>query len=296
MPASFIKVLRAAAGGIGLAAAFMTGIAECQALPQAAEPPRTETVCEIIAREARTRDLPPHYLARLIWKESLFNPRAVSPKGAQGIAQFLPSTAEERGLLDPFHAGEALTASALLLSDLRHDLGNLGLAAAAYNAGTERVRRWLEGRGTLPAETRDYVLAITGRPATDWTSAQAQHEIPPIGTGSFITDCVTFATRGADRVAIRATRAESKPKWQPWGSQIAGATSETVALAMFERIRSRHPELLSAHAPLVIRKRNPGMGPKPIANVRIGQATRAEAERFCSRLSAKGIACVPLKN
>jgi hypothetical protein len=69
-----------------------------------------------------------------------------------------------------------------------------------------------------------------------------------------------------------------------------------VALAMFERIRSRHPELLGAYEPLVIRKRNPGMGPKPIANVRIGQATRAEAELFCSRLSARGVACVALKN
>ena len=142
----------------------------------------------------------------------------------------------------------------------------------------------------------DYVLAITGRPAKDWTAARAQHEIPPLGPARFVTDCVTFASRGAERVVIRATTADSKPKWQPWGSQIAGAASETVALAMFERIRSRHPELLSAYAPLVIRKRNPGMGPKPIANVRIGQATRAEAERLCSRLSAKGIACVALKN
>src|SRR5690606_17190281 len=61
-----------------------------------------EDVCRIIAREASRRVLPPDFLARLIWRESLFDPNAVSPKGAQGIAQFMPGTARERGLADPF--------------------------------------------------------------------------------------------------------------------------------------------------------------------------------------------------
>jgi hypothetical protein len=297
MVIAYLKAWRFVPGAAGLAAALTIGAAEATALPQAAKPLKTATVCEIISREAQTRGLPPHYFARLIWKESLFDPQAVSPKGAQGIAQFMPATAAERGLADPFQPGEALPASALLLSELRETLGNLGLAAAAYNAGMERVRKWLDGHGTLPAETRDYVLSITGRPAKDWTGTQAEHPIPPIGTGSFVTDCVKFASRGADRFELRERTAKAnEPKRPPWGAQIAGAPSQAVALAMFERIRSRHPELLGAYEPLVVRKRNPGMGPKPIANVRIGQATRAEAELFCSRLSAKGVACVALKN
>src|SRR5262245_30023186 len=51
-----------------------------------------EDICRIIAREAHRRALPPDYLARLIWRESLFDPNAVSPKGALGIAQFMPGT------------------------------------------------------------------------------------------------------------------------------------------------------------------------------------------------------------
>src|SRR5690606_41926809 len=60
---------------------------------------------------------------------------AVSYKGAQGIAQFMPGTAEERGLADPFEPKSAIGHSASLLTDLRREFGNFGLAAAAYNAG-----------------------------------------------------------------------------------------------------------------------------------------------------------------
>src|SRR5437870_3050543 len=81
---------------------------------------------------------------------------------AQGIAQFMPGTAAERRLLDPFDPVQALPKSAEFLRELREQLGNLGLAAAAYNAGPQRVRDWLSGARPLPAETHNYVLAVTG--------------------------------------------------------------------------------------------------------------------------------------
>ena len=77
--------------------------------------------------------------------------RAVSAKGAQGIAQFMPQTADFRGLADPFDPIEALHNSASYLRDLRERFGNLGLAAAGYNAGPGRVSAWLAGR-RAPAE------------------------------------------------------------------------------------------------------------------------------------------------
>ena len=133
-----------------------------------------EDVCRIIAREARRRVLPPDFLARLIWRESLFDPNAISPKGAQGIAQFMPGTARERGLADPFVPHEALQASAYLLADLRDRFGNLGLAAAAYNAGPNAVAKWRAGTNILPVETQDYVMFITGRAVDDWSRARRQ--------------------------------------------------------------------------------------------------------------------------
>jgi soluble lytic murein transglycosylase-like protein len=101
-------------------------------------------------------------LPGLIWRESLFDPDAVSHKGAEGIAQFMPGTAEERGLADAFDPAQAIAASAAFLSDLYAQFGSLGLAAAAYNAGPTRIETWLSGAGTLPLETQEYVHFVIG--------------------------------------------------------------------------------------------------------------------------------------
>jgi hypothetical protein len=282
-----------------LLALMLSAVLCCNlASPAAAVPPpvkqsHARTICEIVFREAQLRSLPASYFVRLIWKESRFDPQAVSPKGAQGIAQFMPETAKLRGLSDPFRPAEALQASAHLLAELTGIFGNLGLAAAAYNAGKDRVRDWLDGRRSLPAETLDYVFSITGRPASDWSRLDARYAIPPLGQGNSLIDCVRFASRAGNR-AIPVAKASGT--WKPWGSQLAGAPSEAVALAMFDRIRARHADLLGGLTPLVIRKRNLGMGLRPIANVRIGASSRAEAERFCAKLLKKQVACVVMRN
>jgi hypothetical protein len=123
--------------------------------------------------------LPLDFFVRLIWRESAFRPGVIGPvtrngERAEGIAQFMPATAFERGLFDPFNANEALQKSGALLAELRNEFGNVGLAAAAYNAGPQRVRDFLAGSCDLPVETRNYVLAIAGRPVEDWkTQAQS---------------------------------------------------------------------------------------------------------------------------
>ena len=94
-----------------------------------------------------------------------------------GIAQFMPKTANERGLANPFDPEEAIPKSAELLADLKQRFGNLGLAAAAYNAGPARVANWLVGHGNLPAETGDYVLTITRHPVQDWIGDAAAETI-----------------------------------------------------------------------------------------------------------------------
>jgi soluble lytic murein transglycosylase-like protein len=97
--------------------------------------PFVDIVCPIMQQQAESRGLPPMAFVRLIWRESRFNPSAVSPKGAQGIAQFMPGTAIDRGLDNPFEPKSAIMHSASLLADLLREFGNFGLAAAAYNAG-----------------------------------------------------------------------------------------------------------------------------------------------------------------
>ncbi len=97
-------------------------------------------------------------LAAQLMAESNFNPFAVSPAGAQGIAQFIPSTAASYGLADPFDPAEAMDAQAHLMSDLIRQLGSPQLALAAYNAGPAPV----EACHCVPAypETQAYVSRI----------------------------------------------------------------------------------------------------------------------------------------
>ncbi len=115
------------------------------------------SICKLAESEAHAQKLDPSFFVRLLWRESLFDPNVVSYKGAQGIAQFMPGTAQRRALKDPFDPVEAVKASAAYLADLKTQFGNLGLAASAYNAGEQRVSDWLAGKGGLPEETRDYV-------------------------------------------------------------------------------------------------------------------------------------------
>jgi hypothetical protein len=131
-----------------------------------------DEICRMIERAAAEEALPPEFLARLIWQESRFDPQAVSPVGAQGIAQFMPRTANGRGLANPFDALPALFESAEYLAELRRQFGNLGLAAAAYNAGPKRLQDWLARRGGVSAETRNYVQLITGHPLEAWAAAE----------------------------------------------------------------------------------------------------------------------------
>ncbi len=137
----------------------------------------TEEICDTLTKSAQINDLPAPFFIRLLFQESRFNPAVISTAGAQGIAQFMPETATDMGLVNPFDPAQAIPASARLLNSLLRQFGNLGLAAAAYNAGPKRVIDWLssKGKGKLPEETQGYVKIITGKPVENWSSADARH-------------------------------------------------------------------------------------------------------------------------
>jgi hypothetical protein len=125
-------------------------------------------LCNALLTAAEDNDLPAAFFANLIWQESRLRDNAVSPKGALGIAQFMPQVAAKNGLENPLDPLQALPASARLLRTLRDQFRNLGYVAAAYNAGAGRVDDWLEHGRTLPRETRGYVLSVTGHSAEEW--------------------------------------------------------------------------------------------------------------------------------
>jgi soluble lytic murein transglycosylase-like protein len=99
-------------------------------------------------------------LAAQLYVESNFNPYAVSPAGARGIAQFMPGTARSYGLADPEDAPAAIDAQAHLMRDLLRRFSSVALALAAYNAGPGAVERC----GCVPpiTETQSYVARILG--------------------------------------------------------------------------------------------------------------------------------------
>ena len=130
-----------------------------------------DDVCGALLTSAQDNGLPVAFFANLIWQESRLRDDAVSPKGALGIAQFMPQVAAESGLDNPFDPLQALSASARLLHALRDQFGNLGFAAAAYNAGAKRVNEWLQRGRTLPRETRGYVIDVTGQSVEQWQKA-----------------------------------------------------------------------------------------------------------------------------
>lgn len=247
--------------------------------------------CPVIEQEARKNALPVEFFTRLIWRESRFDPNAISPAGAQGVAQFMPGTASSRGLFDPFMPAEALRESASYLHELLQSFGNLGLAAAAYNAGAGRVARWLAGQEELPSETIDYVFAITGHAVTDWTTK-------PIPDLSSEHSCTAVVAQLKIKLQPWSAPFESplhNPAWKPWGIQLAGNWHLGLLLASFERIRRLHPSVIGEAKPYIFRTHLLG---GRVANfaVRIVKDSRQEADRFCTRLEAAGVACAVLRN
>jgi hypothetical protein len=246
-------------------------------------------ICALIEQAAVAHRVPPEFMARLIWKESRFDVKALSPKGAQGVAQFMPGTAELRGLADPWDAEQAIFASAHYLADLRRRFGNLGLAAAAYNSGEARVERWLKGETGLPYETRNYVQSITYRPA-DWfraTGREVEHR--PLDDGrAFGEACARLPV-----MKTRAGPADALAR-APWGVQIAANLTRDGALRSFERFKDRYPALLEGRAAVIVRNRHrlraPGFA------LRIGAESRQAAARLCGQLRAAGAACAVMRN
>jgi hypothetical protein len=134
--------------------------------------PEIQAICNVVDRAAAANRLQPGFLARLLWLESRFRADATSVAGAIGIAQFMPLTAAHRGLADPRQPGPAVAEAARMLAELTSRFGNIGLAAAAYNAGAGRVAQWLRGANELAAETRNYVRIVTGRDVDTWAAAR----------------------------------------------------------------------------------------------------------------------------
>jgi soluble lytic murein transglycosylase-like protein len=249
-------------------------------------------LCSVLEKFAIASDIPPAFFARLIWRESLFRPEAISPKGAEGIAQFMPGTARQRGLQNSFDVIDALEASAGYLEELRIRFGNLGFAAAAYNAGEQGLARFLQS-GRLPIETRDYVFAITGNLAETWRDNPPDLAAPQLDEKkSFQEACLTLAETRRMNEPVLAKSAD----WAPWGVQLAAHYRPAVVDRLFTRAIDSLPAPLNAERALVVRQRGGNFGSRPRYAARIGRETRGDATKLCNQIRAAGVPCTVFKN
>ena len=264
-----------------------------------------EAMCLMIESAARANDLPLEFFARVIWQESRFQSDAVGPvtrsgQRAQGIAQFMPGTANERRLLDPFDPVQALPKSAEFLSELRQQFGNLGLAAAAYNAGPRRVQDWLAGSGPMPQETRNYVIAITGTSVDDWASAAKNGS----KNGKTLDRAPTSSCRELMALLKRApnpfvTQLEQHVKLgadRLWGVQLAAGFNRDKALAMYSRAMRQLSAVIGDRDPSLLGTMLRSRGTRIFYQVRIGSDTRPAADDLCNRIRRAGGACFVLRN
>jgi hypothetical protein len=267
---------RAAAGAV---LALALALAPAAARPSGEEGAGVGRICDLIEETAGAHALDPAFLARLIWRESRFDRRALSPAGAQGIAR-------ARGLDDPWDPGQAIPASAAYLADLRRAFGNWGLAAAAYNGGPGRVERFLAG-ARLPLETVRYVRAVTFRPVEWFLAPGRELEARPLDPDR------PFGAACRD-LPVMQTRAVLDVNAFPWGVQVAGAQSAGAARRALDRLAGRFPSLLGEREGVVMRRRRGRIASPWVA--RIAAPDRREAVLVCARLKRRGVPCVVLRN
>ena len=260
-----------------------------------------EAICLMVESAARASDLPLEFFARVIWQESRFQSNAVGPmtrsgQHAEGIAQFMPGTASERRLLDPFDPVQALPKSAEFLAELRSQFGNLGLAAAAYNAGPRRVQDWLAGKGAMPQETRNYVIAITGSSVDDWAGAGKGGKTPDAAPATTCRDLMALLKRAPNPFVAQLEQHVKLAAAKLWGVQLAAGFDRNKALAMYARAMKHLSGVVGDQDPSLLASVQRTRGAHMFYMVRIGADTRPAADDICGRIRKAGGACFVLRN
>ena len=267
----------------------------------AADTDTREAMCLMIESAAKAADLPLEFFARVIWQESRFQSDAVGPvtrsgQRAQGIAQFMPGTASERRLLDPFDPVQALPKSAEFLNELRGQFGNLGLAAAAYNAGPRRVQEWLAGSGGMPQETRNYVAAITGSTVDDWAAAGKSGKMPDRTPATSCRELMALLKRAPNPFVTQLEQHVKLGAARHGACSSPPASDRDKALAMYARAMKRLSAVIGDQDPSLLGSVMRSRGTRTFYQVRIGADTRPAADDLCNRIRRAGGACFVLRN
>ncbi len=250
--------------------------------------------CNAIEIFSKRHGLNTGFFARLIWQESRFDPNALSPANARGIAQFIPSTARIRGLKDPYNPADALEHSAQYLAEMVRRYGNEGMAAIGYNGGERRAEGFLEGKG-LAQETVNYVPIITGLSAEQWRDAPPEnHDFGLAPDKSFYTACSEMA-RNRKLTPIKRVK-PAPPPIKPWGVQLGFGTSKKSAQAKIRNLTANCSGQVRREKLDLVYVKNRVSGRKGYYFGRIGRNTRQGAQKLCTSLKRQRCACLVVQN
>ena len=248
--------------------------------------------CQMLERSARRHFLDPGFFARLIWQESRFDPNALSPANARGIAQFIDSTAALRGLRDSYNPAESLERSAQYLSFLTQEFGNAGMAAVAYNGGEGRAAGFLAGTGGLAGETIDYVQIITGLTAETWRDAPPKaHDFRLAKDAAFLPACIDLA-RNRKLSAFPAP----KTRFAPWGVQIGFGKTKAASQASATRMTRGCSALVRDQRLDFVPVKNRVTGRAGYFMARVGRSSQDKAVALCREMRRQNCVCRVYKN
>ena len=248
--------------------------------------------CQLIETVSTRHKLDTDFFTRLIWQESRFDPFAKSHANALGIAQFIRSTADLRGLSDPFNPADALEHSAHYLAEMTNRYGNIGLAGVGYNGGERRAEGLIDGTGDLAQETVDYVRIITGTDHQTWVSEPPK--VLDLGLDQnkkFRAACQALAQK---RRLSPPPRTE--PALKPWGVQLAFGTSKQSAKSKYTTRTKQCRPLLQDEQPDYLFEKSRASRLKGYYFARIGRDTNKSAWEFCNQLKASGCLCAVFRN
>ena len=247
--------------------------------------------CNAIKVFSERHGLNTDFFARLIWQESRFDPNALSPANARGIAQFIPSTAALRGLKDPYNPADALAHSAQYLAEMVQRFGNEGMAAIGYNGGERRAQGFLEGKG-LARETVNYVPIITGLNAEDWRDGKPRVvDMRLSKETAFLPACYRMAQKRRITPLARPEPALAK-----WGVQLAFGTSRKSAQAAYTQRARACRGVIGKERPDYVNVKHRASGKKGYVMARLGRSTRKGADQLCAQLRRAGCICAVYAN
>ena len=251
-------------------------------------------LCTLIETAATDNGLPVGFFTRLIWKESRFRHDAVSPKGAQGIAQFMPGTALERGLDDPFDARSGdpgvRKPSRRPEAPLRQSRPRRGGLQRRVRPGAATGFRRLRTAPLRDARLRalDHRRARR-RPGRIPTRAPKLPAEPGRGT-----DCLSLAAllKGPGSAACAGDRDGARALGRPGRRRLSQRRARSTPI---RSLKQRFAALFADRLPMIIGGRMPGAARVPS----IGSACRSRrgprARRLCTKLKRAGGSCIVLK-